>query len=262
MGTEHSDEQGLVLDAKQLNDDELIARLKRCVAQDRQLSARMLEHLGEVEARGLYRDQGYSSMFNYAVHGLHMSESEAGLRLTVARFGRTYPRAIQMLARGELHMTAIRLLVPVLTPQSLGLLEEARFKSKQQVLELRAKHFPQPHARTMTRRILGRTSTQAAAVAVPAGAAAHAGGTTRRIAGDTSTQAAAVAVPPAAMAHVGGMTRRIAGGASTELPQLRRSRRRPLGLDRPGHCKSGHKTTSPRWYRVAAARRPCAATVQ
>ena len=54
------DEEGpsCVLDATQLSDDELIVRLKRCVAQDRQLTARLLEHFGEVDARGLYRDQG------------------------------------------------------------------------------------------------------------------------------------------------------------------------------------------------------------
>jgi hypothetical protein len=48
----------------QLDDQELIAGLKRCVAQDRRLTARLLVHFAEVDARGLYRDQGYESMFD------------------------------------------------------------------------------------------------------------------------------------------------------------------------------------------------------
>jgi hypothetical protein len=143
----------MVFDAKQLSDDELLVRLKRCVAQDRRLTARLLENFGEVSARGLYRDQGYPSMFHYAVHALHMSEPEAGLRIRVSRLGRMFPEALQMLARGELHMTALRLLAPVLTHDNVGLLNEARFKTKQQVLELRAKHVPQLDAPARIRKL-------------------------------------------------------------------------------------------------------------
>jgi hypothetical protein len=146
-------DRSLVFDAKQLSDDELIGRLKRCVAHDRQLTARLLEHFGEVNARGLYRDQGYPSMFHYAVHALHMSESEAGLRIRVSRLGREFPEALRMLARGELHLTALLVLAPVLTHGNVGLLHEARFKTKLQVLELRAKHFPQPDARAQIRKL-------------------------------------------------------------------------------------------------------------
>jgi 5-methylcytosine-specific restriction endonuclease McrA len=158
--------QHRVLDAKQLSDDELIVRLKRCVARDRQLTAQLLEHFGEVSARGLYRDQGYPSMFHYAVHALHMSEPEAGLRIRVSRLGREFPEALRMLARGELHMTALRLLAPVLTRDNVGLLHEARFKTKQQVLELRAKHFPEPDAPARNRKLPGRTAASNARAAV------------------------------------------------------------------------------------------------
>ena len=37
-------------------DQDLIARLRRLVRADRTLSARMLVHLGEMDARGLYRE--------------------------------------------------------------------------------------------------------------------------------------------------------------------------------------------------------------
>jgi hypothetical protein len=162
--------QSWVLGAKQLSDDELIVRLKRCVANDRKSTALLVEHFGEVSARGLYRDQGYPSMFTYAVHALRMSESEAGLRIRVARLGRKFPEALRMLARGELHMTALKLLAPVLTHDNVGLLHEARFKTKQQVLDLLAKHFPKPDAPARNRKLPSRTAAVAprpAAVQVP-----------------------------------------------------------------------------------------------
>jgi hypothetical protein len=49
-----------------------------------------------------------------------MSESEAGLRIRVSRLGQEFPEALQMLARGELHMTALRRLAPVLTHGNVG----------------------------------------------------------------------------------------------------------------------------------------------
>jgi predicted DNA-binding transcriptional regulator YafY len=49
--------------AKQLSDEVLISKLSCCVREDRELSVRLLAHLGEVDARKLYRDQGFSSMF-------------------------------------------------------------------------------------------------------------------------------------------------------------------------------------------------------
>ena len=98
--------------AKRLNDEALVAKLTCCVREDRELTARLLIQLGEVDARGLFRDLGFSSMFDYAVQALHMSESEAWLRLRAARFAREFPAALGMVARGELHMTALKLLAP------------------------------------------------------------------------------------------------------------------------------------------------------
>jgi 5-methylcytosine-specific restriction endonuclease McrA len=67
---------------KRLTNDELVLRVRHCVREDRRVSAQLLAHLGEIEARGLHRDLGYESMFEYAVRLLHMSDSEAGLRLS------------------------------------------------------------------------------------------------------------------------------------------------------------------------------------
>jgi 5-methylcytosine-specific restriction endonuclease McrA len=82
---------------RRLADGELIAGLRRLVRADQVLMARLLVHLGEVDARGLYRDLAFQSMFAYAVEELHMSEAEAYLRIQVARLGREFPLVLRML---------------------------------------------------------------------------------------------------------------------------------------------------------------------
>jgi hypothetical protein len=133
--------------AKRLGNDELITRLQQLVHQDRAFSAHLLVHLGEVDARGLYREHAYSSMFEYAVEALHMSESEAYTRIRAARLCRDFPAVLAMLSSGELHLSAVKLLAPVLTAEnSAELLAAARFKSKRQVESILAQLFCCPGA--------------------------------------------------------------------------------------------------------------------
>jgi 5-methylcytosine-specific restriction endonuclease McrA len=73
--------------------------------------------------------------------------------------GREFPNALEMLAHGKLHMTALRLLAPVLTASNAHLLKEACFKSKQEVRELIAKHFPLPDVVDSMRRLPQPRST-------------------------------------------------------------------------------------------------------
>jgi 5-methylcytosine-specific restriction endonuclease McrA len=138
---------------KRLTDDELVLRVRQCVREDRRVSAELLAHLGEIELRGLHRDLGYESMFEYAVRGLHMSDSEAGLRLHAARFARKFPDSLEMLSRGELHLTAMKLLAPVLTAENAELLKMSCLKTKQEIQLLIAKHCPQPDVPDAVRRL-------------------------------------------------------------------------------------------------------------
>jgi hypothetical protein len=148
---------------KRLTNDELVARVRHCVREDRRVTAQLLAHLGEIEARGLHRDVGYESMFEYAVRVLHMSDSEAGLRLHAARFARKFPDSLEMLSRGELHLTAMKLLAPVLTQENSELLSLSCLKTKQEIQLLIAKHCPQPDVPDAIRRL--PTSRSAKAVA-------------------------------------------------------------------------------------------------
>ena len=138
---------------QQLGDAVLIERLTLSAKADRQLTVRLLAEMGEVHARGLFRDLGFSTMFEYATRKLGMSEAEAALRLRAAKLARSFPVALEMLARSELNLTTLSLLAPVLTADTLELLEQARFKSKQQVLELLVQHTPKPDVPDSIRRL-------------------------------------------------------------------------------------------------------------
>ena len=139
-----------------VTDQDLIARLRRLVRADRTLSARMLVHLGEMDARGLYRECACASMFAYCVQELHMSEAEAYLRIQAARLGRQFPLIVQLFGQGSLHLTAIKLLGPHLTfDNHVRVLEQARGKNKREiellVAALAPRHRLTEHATTRQR---------------------------------------------------------------------------------------------------------------
>src|ERR1700742_2142514 len=114
-------------DISAITDHELVARVRRLVRADQALSARLLLHLGEVDARGLFREYAYASMFAYCVEELLMSEAEAYLRIYAARLGRQFPLVFELFAHGALHLTAIKLLGPHLTQDNhVQLLARAR----------------------------------------------------------------------------------------------------------------------------------------
>ena len=149
-----TDGQRVSGDCARLNDDELIATVKRLLRDEHEISARLLVHLGEVDARQLYRQHAYSSMFEYCVHALYLSEAEAYLRIGAARLSRRFPRALSMFAAGELHLSAIKLLAPVLDESNCEeLLTAARYKSKREVEVLLAKRREQPDVPNVIRKL-------------------------------------------------------------------------------------------------------------
>ena len=122
-----------------------MAELQRLVRADHQGVARMVVYMGEVDARGLYRELAYSSMFAYAVAELHMSEAEAYLRIGAARVAQRYPVVIELLAQGAVHLSALKQLAPHLTADNhVRLLERARGKTKREVELLVAELAPSP----------------------------------------------------------------------------------------------------------------------
>ncbi len=112
--------------ASSLSDGDLLSQLKQVCAQERRASARLVALLMEVDARKLYAQQSCSSLFTYCVQVLHFSEHAAYLRIEAARAARRFPTILDRLSDGTLHLTAISLLAPHLTPVNHGELSTLR----------------------------------------------------------------------------------------------------------------------------------------
>jgi hypothetical protein len=132
----------------------LVRRLDELVAQDRNVEADLVLHLGEVDARALHLELGFPSMFSYCTEALHLSEATAYHRIQAARAARAYPAILDRLRCGEIHLTGVKLLAPHLTPSNhVELLDLARHKSKRAIEELLADRAPKPDAPSFVRRL-------------------------------------------------------------------------------------------------------------
>jgi 5-methylcytosine-specific restriction endonuclease McrA len=79
-----------------------------------------------------------------------MSEDAAYKRIAVARTARRFPAIFPMLGDGRLNQTAVLLLAPHLTPNTVDeLLTAATHKTKPEVEQLLAQRFPQPDVPTL-----------------------------------------------------------------------------------------------------------------
>jgi hypothetical protein len=93
-----------------LSDDELMRGLRGICAEGRRLTARMIAYLVEVEERRLHLQAACSSMLDFCMRRLGMSESEAFRRLAAALLVKRFPALLGRIERGEIHLSAVVLL--------------------------------------------------------------------------------------------------------------------------------------------------------
>ena len=130
-----------------LSDPELIRSLATLLAQERTATAAVLAHIAEVDDRRLYVPAGYPSMYAYCVEELHLSEDAAYKRITAARVARQFPAIFTALADGRLHLGAVGLLAPYLSPENAAdLLAAAAHRTKAGIEALLAERFPRSEA--------------------------------------------------------------------------------------------------------------------
>jgi hypothetical protein len=152
-----------------LGDDALLERVHALIRTDREVTARLLAHLNEVEERRLHLKQATSSMFAYCVERLKMSEDEAGRRLAAARIARKFPAIYQLLAQGKLSVSVIGLLKHHLTADNHAeLLAAVAGQSFRQAEALLAARFPSPDAADLIRKLPLRAPSPVTAGLEPA----------------------------------------------------------------------------------------------
>src|SRR3954468_19631678 len=90
---------------------------------------------------------------HYCVKALGLCESTAGRHIAAARVCRSYPQALDQVARGDLHASALSVMKKHLTADNADqLFEQCMRKSTRQVEVLLAAQFPKPDVADLIRR--------------------------------------------------------------------------------------------------------------
>jgi hypothetical protein len=130
-------------------DQELFSTVATLVGLHREMTAKLVAYLAEIEERRLHLMAGFSSMFELCTKQLGMSEGEAFRRILAARLGRRFPLVYSLLATGDVHLSALELLRDHLTDENHAeLLRASAGKSKREVEALVARRFPRPDVPT------------------------------------------------------------------------------------------------------------------
>lgn len=137
-----------------LTDASLMTAAAGLAGDERDVTARLVAHLVEIDRRRLYLPAGHSSMYWYCREGLGYSEDAAFNRAAAARVARRYPAAIDMLSDGRLSLTALKLLAPVLKDDNWErVFAEAAHLPKRDIEKLVACLDPKPDIPSVVRRI-------------------------------------------------------------------------------------------------------------
>jgi len=132
-----------------MSDTELLQSLYNARADERRSSANVIEHLAEVDARGLYLKFPAPSLTAYCMEALGYAEHPAFHRVTAARLVKRYPLILTLLREGQLNLSGIRTLAPVLGDDNYeARLRAACGKTRLQIEELVASWAPKPDVPT------------------------------------------------------------------------------------------------------------------
>lgn len=130
-----------------LSDSALTVEVMRLAGCEQRATADLVAALAEFDDRRLYLGEGCSSLFVYCTRVLRLSEHAAYSRIQAARTANRFPMIFDMLFAGDLTVTNVELLGPVLTEQNhRDLLLEARHRSKREVAMMVARLNPRPDA--------------------------------------------------------------------------------------------------------------------
>ena len=151
-----------------LSDDQLLSKVQALAKGEQQATARLIAGLAEVERRRLFLGEGYTSLFTYCTDALHLSEHAAYARIEAARVAQRFPVVLEQLANGELTLTAVCLLRPVLTSDNCDrLLAAARHKRKHDVEKLVAATRPSADVPAVVRKLPAPRTADAATPVPP-----------------------------------------------------------------------------------------------
>jgi 5-methylcytosine-specific restriction endonuclease McrA len=131
-----------------------MAALPTLVARDNEHAADLLAYLAELDARRLYEDMGFSSIWEYCTEALGICQTTAWRKYTAARVCRRFPEMFEAVARGEIQVSVLAELNRYLNEQNADeLFSQCRRKSFRQVQQLLAARFPKADVKDSIRRV-------------------------------------------------------------------------------------------------------------
>src|SRR5690349_3297892 len=137
-----------------VSDEQLLQGLDGLLTGGARLEARIVAHLAEVEERRLHLKAATSSLFDYCLRRIGLSEGEAFHGITAARLARRFPIIFKLLEARSIHLSALRLLRDHLTIENhRELLACASGKSKKEVELLVAGLAPRPDTPSRIRKL-------------------------------------------------------------------------------------------------------------
>jgi len=155
--------------ASGLSDTELLARIDVLAGRERAALVDLVAHLAVLDVRpSLYAAQGYGSLFTYCTRVLRLSEDATCNRIAAARACRRFPEILDLLASGEVSLTSIRMLSPILTSESHeAVLARARGRSRREIETIVAELAPRPDAAALIRKLPTPASVPEATLLAP-----------------------------------------------------------------------------------------------
>jgi hypothetical protein len=119
---------------KGMSNAELINQLKKLVAQEQDLTLKILPHLVEVERRTIYLEKAYSTLTECCIHELGYGESSAWRRVRAARVIRDVPEVYDLMTCRKLSLSTVLQIAKVIDARNKdSLLPRIVGKSKSEI---------------------------------------------------------------------------------------------------------------------------------
>lgn len=129
----------------ELTNDALVSRMAVFCRLEQTLLAHVLAGIIEIEKRELHLELASSSLYDFCVNRLGMSEGTAFRRIAAARLVKDFPCLLKRVANGGLHLSSLLLLRGYLTEANAEkLAADASGLPESKLKELLAARFPRP----------------------------------------------------------------------------------------------------------------------
>jgi hypothetical protein len=129
---------------ERVQDEQLLSECKKQVLEEKSATAKVLEYLIEIDKRKLWIKEGYASMYDFCIRYLGYSEGEANRRIQAARLSHRVEAVKTLLEKGEISLTNLTLLSPVLTlDNAKELLPKVIGQPSRKVEAILQEHFPE-----------------------------------------------------------------------------------------------------------------------